>query len=77
MSLWHYGKFALLRAASQLSWYFILVLPCSVFSCLTLYVSCDILVPPEKQEETSQAAEDLLLLSECFLFPFFSIMVQC
>lgn len=35
---------------------------CSVFSFFTLYASCDILVPAEKYEETSEAAEGSFLL---------------
>lgn len=39
----------------------------SVVSFFTLYVSCDILVPAEKYEETSQAAEgSFFLLFLCF-----------
>lgn len=43
VSLWHYGEFAFVPAASRLSWYFILVLLCPVLSFFTLCVSCDIL----------------------------------
>lgn len=48
-----------------------------MFPFFTLYVSCDILVPAEKYEETSQAAQSSFLLFSCYLFPFSSTTVQC